>query len=167
MPSLQDEIKEESVVAAFSDHERAGAAVHALERAGIPPDRIGVVVGNVRQAREAAGSFSPAGAVVGAVVGALVAVAFVLLGGEPMRQNVVAIFLGAPALIVAFAAIGALAGRARLFRQNEYEHFERDVEMGEVLVSVSGEPSDLARARALLKDAGAIEIRREETGEAL
>jgi hypothetical protein len=167
MPSLQDEVKEESVVGAFPDHESAGAAVRRLERAGIPPDQVGVVVGNVRQAREAAGSFSSAGAVVGAILGALVAVAFVLLGGETMRQNVVAIFLGAPALIVAFAAIGALAGRARVFRRSEYAHFERDVEKGEILVSVSGEPSDLARARALLKDAGAIEIRREETGEAL
>jgi hypothetical protein len=167
MPSLQDEIKEESVVAAFPDRESAGAAVRGLERAGIPPDRIGVVVGNVRQAREAAGSFSSAGAVVGAVLGALVAVAFILLGGEPMRQNVVAIFLGAPALIVAFAAIGALAGRARLFRRSEYEHFERDVEMGEVLVTVSGEARQLERARDLFNDVGAIEIRREETGEAL
>jgi high-affinity Fe2+/Pb2+ permease len=167
MPSLQDETKEESIVAAFPDHERAGAAVRALERAGIPPDRIGVVVGNVRQAREAAGSFSPAGAVVGAVLGALVAVLFVLAGGETMRQNVVAIFLGAPALIIAFAAIGALAGRAKLFRRREYEHFERDVEMGEVLVSVSGEHRDIARVRVLLKDVGAIETRREETSETL
>ncbi len=167
MPSPQEEVKEESVVAAFADHQSAGAAVRVLERAGIPPAQIGVVVGNVRQAREAAGSFSPAGAVLGAVVCALLAVTFVLVGGDAMRQNVVAIFLGAPALIIAFAGIGALSGRAKIFRRREYEHFEREVEMGEVLVSVTGKPPQLAHARELFRDVGAVEVRREETGEAL
>src|SRR5436189_6109664 len=99
MPSLEEEIKEESVVAAFPNQESAGAAVRALEGAGIPPDRIGVVVGNVRQAREAAGSFSPAGAIVGENLGALVAVTFVHEGGVTMRQDVVAICLCADAHI--------------------------------------------------------------------
>ena len=103
----------------------------------------------------------------GAVVGALIAVTFVLIGGDAMRQNVVAIFFGAPALIIAFAGIGALSGRAKIFRRREYEHFEREVEMGEVLVSVTGKPPQLAHARELFRDVGAVEVRREETGEAL
>ena len=56
------------------------------------------------------------GAIAGAIVGALFAVALVVFGGEAMRANLVAVFLGAPALIVAFAAIGALFGRAKLFK---------------------------------------------------
>ena len=167
MHSIKDELKEESLVATFPDHERAVEAARALDEAGIPPDHVGVVAENVRQAREAAGSFSPAGAIVGAIVGALVAVAFVLAGGETMRQNVVAIVLGAPALIFAFAAIGALAGRAKIFQSRKYERYEREVESGDALVSVSGDRAELARARDVLEKHGAIRIRHEKTGEAL
>ena len=39
--------------------------------------------------------------------------------------------------------------------------------MGEVLVSVTGKPPQLAHARELFRDVGAVEARREETGEAL
>src|SRR2546423_15525386 len=112
MRDLKEELKEKSLVAAFPDHETAVAAATALDAAGIPPDRVGVVADNVRQAREAAGSFSPAGAIAGAVLGSLIVVIFVVAGGEVMRQSPVAIVLGTPALIVAFAAIGALVRRA-------------------------------------------------------
>ncbi|HVD51134.1 MAG TPA: hypothetical protein VNB51_03760 [Candidatus Udaeobacter sp.] len=87
-------IRQGSLVAAFPDHEAAVAAATA---------------------REAAGSFSAADAIGGAVLAAVTAVIFVVAGGDVMRQNLVAIVLGAPALIFAFAVIGALAGRARLF----------------------------------------------------
>jgi hypothetical protein len=167
MKEVQEELKEESIVATFPDHERAVAAARALDDAGIPPDHVGVVAENVRQAREAAGSFSPLGAIVGALVGALLAVAFVVAGGETMRNNVVAIALGAPALIIAFGAIGALAGRAKLFQSKDYARYENEVASGDALVSVSGDTAELARAREVLKSRGAIKIRHEETGEAL
>jgi 3-hydroxyisobutyrate dehydrogenase-like beta-hydroxyacid dehydrogenase len=126
-----------------------------------------VTAENVRQAREAAGSFSAPGAVVGAVVGALLAVAFLVVGGETMRANLVAVLLGAPALIFAFAAIGALTGRAKLFQAGDYRSYEREIERGDALVSVSGPAEELARAREILKRRGATSIRHEETGEAL
>jgi hypothetical protein len=84
-----------------------------------------------------------------------------------MRQNVVAIFLGAPALIFAFAAIGALVGRAKLFQSRDYERYENAVERGEALVTVSGSPELLARARRVLEEQGAVRFRREATGEAI
>jgi hypothetical protein len=167
MPTLEKETAEETLVATFPDHDGAVAAAHALDEAGISPAHVGVVADNVRQAREAAGSFSPQGAVAGAAVGALVAVAFVVAGGDAMRQNVIAILLGAPGLIVAFAAIGALAGRARVLQRREYGRYEREVEMGEALVTVSGDPGLLARAREVLRRRGATTIRREDTGEAI
>ena len=167
MQEIKEELKEESLVAAFHDHDAAVKAATALDAAGIPPDRVGVVADNVRQAREAAGSFSPAGAVGGAVVGALIAVAFVVAGGDAMRQNLVAIVLGAPALILAFAAIGALVGRARLFQSDEYARFENAVDRGEALVTVSGQPELLAKARGILEEHGALRFRREATGEAI
>jgi hypothetical protein len=164
---IKEELKEDSIVATFPDHGQAAAAAKALDEAGIPPDHVGVVAENVRQAREAAGSFSALGAIVGALIGAVVAVVFVLAGGEAMRSNLVAIALGAPALIIAFAAIGALAGRAKLFQSRRYETYEREVEMGDALVSVSGDAAELARAKQVLERSGAIRIRHEETGEAL
>ena len=156
-----------TLVAAFPDQERASEAAHALDAAGFPPDHVGLVAGNVRQAREATGGFSVQGAIAGAIVGALFAVALVVFGGEAMRANLVAVFLGAPALIVAFAAIGALFGRAKLFKPGRYERYERVVGMGDALVTVSGPSAELARARTLLERHGATAIRREDTGEAV
>ncbi len=167
MQEIKEELREESLVAAFPDREAAVAAATALDAAGIPPDHVGVVAENVRQAREAAGSFSAAGAIGGAVLGAVIAVIFVVAGGDAMRQNLVAIVLGAPALIFAFAAIGALAGRARLFQRDEYERFENAVDRGEALVTVSGPPELLTKARRILEEHGALRFRREATGEAI
>ena len=167
MQEIKEELEEESLVAAFPDHEAAISAATALDAAGIPPDRVGVVADNVRQAREAAGSFSAAGAIGGALLGAVIAVIFVIAGGETMRQNFVAIVIGAPALIFAFAAIGALVGRARLFQSKEYGRFENAVERGEALVTVSGSPELLGKARRILEEHGAVRFRREATGEAI
>jgi hypothetical protein len=167
MQDLEEAIKEESIVAAFPDHEAAVTAATALDAAGVPPDRVGVVAGNVRQAREAAGSFSPAGAIGGALLGSLIALTFVIAGGETMRQNPVAIVLGAPALVLAFGAIGALFGRARLFQSHDYERYEDAVDRGEALVTVSGPPEILSRARRILEEHGAVRFRREETGETI
>jgi len=167
MQEVKEELKEKSLVAAFPDHEGAILAATALDAAGIPPDHVGVVAENVRQAREAAGSFSAAGAIVGAIVGALLALVFVIVGGEALRQNLVAIVIGAPILVFAFAAIGALAGRAKLFQSREYESYERAVERGEALVTVTGSPELLQRSRRILEEHGALRFRHEESGEAI
>lgn len=167
MQDIKEELREDSLVAAFRDHESAIEAATALDAAGIPPGRVGLVAENVRQAREAAGSFSPAGAIAGALLGALLAVVFALLGGDAMRQNLVGVVIGAPTLILAFAAIGALVGRAKLFQSDEYERFERAIDRGEALVTVSGPPEMLERAREILSRRGAIRFRREATGEAV
>ena len=167
MQDLKEELKEESLVAAFRDQESAVQAATALDAAGIPPDHVGVVAENVRQAREAAGSFSAAGAIVGAIVGALLALVFVIVGGDEIRQNLVAIVIGAPILVFAFAAIGALAGRAKLFQSRKYVSYERAVERGEVLVTVSGSPELLQHSRRILEQHGALRFRHEQTGEAI
>ena len=107
MPSPQDEVKEESVVAAFADHQRAGGGRRRADRRDVRLDR---------RRRDAAER-----------------------GRDLPRRT------------------GA----------HQYAHFEREVEMGEVLVSVTGKPPQLAHARELFRDVGAVEARREETGEAL
>lgn len=157
-----------TVVGAFASGTAAREAARKLERAGFAPDRIGIVAGNVRQAREMAGSYSPQGALAGAMLGALLAVAYVVLGGESVRQNPIGIVLGGMALVVAFAAIGWLAGRARLFKQDEYEEFEEHVEQGEVLMSVVCSTENGAeQAKVMLERAGATGIRVEESSEAV
>lgn len=157
----------ETVVGVFSNGAMARAAISALDRAGFPADRVGIVDENVRNAREVAGSFSPQGALAGAMLGALLTAAFIVFGGESVRQNPGSIVLGGVVLLIAFTAIGWLAGRARVFKKDEYEGFEDAVEAGETLVSVVCETADgVDQARAMLKRSGAIAVRREESGEA-
>ena len=157
-----------TINATFDREEQARAAVRELERAGMPPDRIGVVTGNIRQAREVAGSYSPQGALAGAMLGAILVVAFVVFGGEQMRQSPIGIAMGAFAIIGGLTFIGWLAGRARLFKQDRYAHFEDESALGEILVSVVCETPDGAdTTRAMLERAGAREVRFEESGESV
>ncbi len=157
-----------TVVGVFASGSAARAAIGSLERSGFPADRVGIVDDNVRNAREVAGSFSPQGALVGAMLGALMTAAFILFGGESIRQNPASIALGGLVLIVAFTAIGWLAGRARLFKKDEYAEFEDAVEAGETLVSVVCESEAGAdQARAILERSGAVGVRREDSGEAV
>jgi hypothetical protein len=156
-----------TVVGVFSSGTAARAATRALETSGFPADRVGIIDDNVRNAREVAGSFSPQGALAGAMLGALLTAAFIVFGGESIRQNTGSIVLGGLVLVIAFTAIGWLAGRARVFKKDEYASFENAVEAGEALVSVVCETADGAdQARAILKRSGAVTVRREESGEA-
>jgi hypothetical protein len=158
----------ETVVGVFGSEVAARRAIAALERAGMPPDRIGIVVDNVRQAREVAGSYSPQGALAGAMLGALLVAGFVLFGGEVVRANPVAILMGGFAIIGGLAFIGWLAGRARAFKADEYADVEEEVEEGEILVSVACDtPDGVDTTRALLERAGAREVKIEETAEAV
>jgi hypothetical protein len=157
-----------TMVGVFSSGTAASAATHALDVSGFPPDRVGIVTENVRNAREVAGSFSPQGAFAGAMLGALLTVAYIILGGESVRQNPGSIALGAVVLIIAFTAIGWLAGRARLFKKDEYADFENAVDAGETLVTVVCESEDGAdQARSILQRSGAVAVRREGSGEAV
>jgi hypothetical protein len=158
----------QTVVGVFPNGAKARDAVRSLERAGMPSDRVGVVRGNVRQAREVAGSYSPQGAITGAVIAAILIAAFVVFGYRSVSINPVGIVLGGFALLVALTAIGWLAGRARVFKREEYEDFEDDVASGETLVQVvCGEPESVDQVRALLERAGADQVRFEDTAESV
>ena len=158
----------QTINALFDREEDARAAVRTLEQAGMPPDRIGVVTGNVRQAREVAGSFSPQGALAGAMLGALLVAGYVVFGGDPVRQNPFGIAVGGFAIIGGLAFIGWLAGRARLIKEDRYEHFEDESALGEIIVSVVCDtPEGADTTRAMLERAGAREVRLEESGESV
>jgi len=157
----------ETIVGVFDGEVAARDAIKMLERAGMPPDRVGIVVHNVRQAREVAGSYSPQGALAGAMLGALLVAFFVVFGGESVR-NPVAVAIGGFAIIGGLAFIGWLAGRAKVFKEREYDHLEEDADEGKVLVSVvcdTAEGADVTRA--LLERSGAHEIKLEESAEAV
>jgi len=157
-----------TMVGVFSSGDAARKAAQALDVSGFPADRVGIVDDNMRNAREVAGSFSPQGALAGAMLGALLTAAFIVFGGESVRQNPGSIALGGVVLLVAFTAIGWLAGRARIFKKDEYARFENAVDAGKTLVSVVCETENGAdQARAILERHGATAVRREKSGEAV
>jgi len=156
-----------SVVGVFRDEDAARAALHRLDLAGFAPDSVSVVANNVRQAREAAGSFSLTGALVGAIVGVLAGFGFVLLGGDVMRESGAAVVLGILPLVGAGAFIGVLAGRARLFKQREYGRLESAVDRGDALVTIRCDHEECLRATSALREVGAIQVRDEDTAETL
>ena len=156
----------QTIIGVFPTRAAARGAMRQLEREGMPPDRIGIVAHNVRQARELAGSYSPQAALAGAMLGAILVVAYVFFGGDPIRQNPVGVILGAVGIIGGLALIGWLAGRARVLKEDEYDDFEDKVEDGESLVSVVCDtPEGLDRTRTVLRRANASEVRVEDTGE--
>jgi hypothetical protein len=158
----------QTIVGAFAEHAAARRGVRMLEQAGMPPDRVGVVSENIRQAREVAGSYSPQGALAGAMLALFVIVGYVVAGGEPIQRNPAGIAAGGAAVLLAFTAIGWLAGRARIFKEDEYADVEDDVALGETLVTVVCDTPDGAdQARAILEKAGATDVRLEDTGESV
>jgi len=152
-----------TVVGLFRNDDAARTALRQMDAAGFPPDRVAIVAGNVRQAREVAGSFSPTAAVIGAVIGALVGLGFGLASN--MSVNAAATVAGVAMLAVSGAFIGALAGRAKGLKPHDYEKYERAVEMGDALVTIRCTSSQQDQARRALQTAGATAVRVEDTPE--
>lgn len=157
-------VEQRNVVGVFADGRSARAAVRFLERAGFKADEVSVIRGNIRQAREMSGSRSIPGAVVGAVIALIVFVAFSAVSPE-MRSNPVALAFGLVILLIAGLGIGTLAGRSRVFVARRAERHEDAVEEGETLVTVHVQEREHDRARQLLREAGAMTVREEETVE--
>jgi hypothetical protein len=153
-------------VGAFPTEAATQIAMRELEAAGFPPDHVGVITDNVRQAREVAGAYSPQGAIVGALIGVLLVGAFLVFGDDSVRANGVAVALGGAPIVGGLAFIGWLAGRARVWKDDEYEEVEEEVAEGEMLVSALCRTPDSAdQARAIFERAGAHDIRFEDTTE--
>lgn len=153
-----------TVVGVFPSDDAARKALAQLDGAGFPPDRVGVVAGNVRQAREVAGSFSPRTAVIGAVIGALVGLGFGTASGMSVN-NALATPLGMVMFGIIGAFIGALAGRGKGLKSQEYEKYHRAVDKGDALVTIRCREGDEDRARQALTGAGATAVRIEGTAE--
>jgi len=153
-----------TVVGVFPHDDAAREALRRLDDAGFPADRVGVVAGNVRRAREVAGSFSLRGAMIGAGIGALVGLGLGLASGMSVN-SAVATPLGMVMFAMIGTFIGALAGRGKALKAHDYEKYERVVDMGDALVTIRCTAEAQERARAALSAAGATAVRVEETGE--
>lgn len=155
-------MEQRNVIGVFADGRAARAAVKFLEHAGFEPDIVSVIRGNVRQAREMSGSRSIPGATIGAILGLVLFVALIAASPE-MRTNPVALVFGVTILLIAGVGIGTLAGRSRLFVAERAERHEDAVEEGETLVAVHVDEDQHERARRLLREAGAMNVREEDT----
>ena len=130
-----------TVVGAFRDHADAQRAVGALEQAGFNADHIGVLrkgeedgVHEVRDHGKGAGTGVATGLVEGGVLGA--AAAFLLPGVGPVIGAGIlgTIILGALSGGATGGIVGALTGVG--VRKDEAEHYSREFEAGQVLVTV-------------------------------
>lgn len=153
-----------TVVGVFRNDDAAKTAVRQMDAADFPPDRVGVVAGNVRQAREVAGSFSTTAAAIGAVIGALVGLGFGLASGMSVN-GAAATVAGVMMFAIIGAFIGALAGRAKALKPYDYEKYERAVDMGAALVTIRCASTQQDEARRALQTAGATAVRVEGTAE--
>lgn len=153
-----------TVVGVFRNGDAARAALRQMDEAGIPPDRVGVIANNVRQAREVAGSFSPAAALVGAAAGAVVGLGFGLATGMSVN-SAVATAGGVVMFAIIGAFIGALAGRAKALKSRDYGKYQRAVDLGDALVTIRCADAERDTAREALRAAGASAVRVEGTSE--
>jgi hypothetical protein len=153
-----------TVVGVFRNDDAARTALRGLEDAGFPPDRVGVVANNVRQAREVAGSFSPTGALIGAGVGALVGLGFALAVNTAGSQGVAVGFAMVLFAIVG-AFIGMLVGRAKALKPRDYEKYESAIDRGDALVTIRCGSGEEGPARQALERVGATGVRVEGTVE--
>ena len=153
-----------TVVGVFRNDDAAKAALQKMDAAGFPPDRVGVVANNVRQAREVGGSFSPAAAVIGAIVGGLVGLGFGLATGMSVNSAVATVG-GVIMFAIIGAFIGALAGRGKGLKAHDTDKYQDAVDMGDALVTIRCAPDQQDQARRALQTAGATAVRVEGTPE--
>lgn len=153
-----------TVIGVFRNEDAAKATLRQLDEAGFPPDSVGIVADNVRQAREVAGSFSPVAALIGAGVGALVGLGFGLATGMSVNSTVATVG-GVVMFAIIGAFIGALAGRGKGLKAHDTDKYQRAVERGDALVTIRCAAERQAAARRALEAAGATTIRIEGTSE--
>jgi hypothetical protein len=130
-----------TVVGAFHDHAEAQRAVGALEQAGFNAEHVGVLrkgendgVHEVRDHGKGAGAGVGTGLIEGGVLGA--AAAFLIPGVGPVVGAGIlgTVILGALTGGATGGIVGALAGVG--VKNDEAEHYSREFEAGQVLVTV-------------------------------
>jgi hypothetical protein len=158
-----------SVVAVYRNHVDAEDAVRRLERAGIPLQKISIIGRNFELREDMQGYYRPSDAALeGAGFGAWVGGLFGLLMGFGLFVFPVAgtlVVLGPLAGFIAGAASGAGLGAlvsglmALGIPKDEALKYQARLQAGEFLVTVTGTPEEVARAREALQNSGELELK--------
>lgn len=165
-------VKEIDVVAAFKTPEGASVAAERLEAAGFRRENIGLVMSEDTQRRfvtvkdsnkapEGAAIGGATGGILGAIIAGVAAAATVTIPGVGLITGpLVAALAGAGAGAAAGGIIGGLVGLG--IPEREAKLYENVLKKGGVLVGVrTYDGEDEKRARAVLKDAGALSLESE------
>jgi heat induced stress protein YflT len=157
-----------SAVAVYRHHNDAEDAVHRLERAGIPMPKISIIGRNFELREDVQGYYRPSDAALeGAGFGAWMGGLFGLLMGFGMFVFPVAgtlIVLGPLAGMIAGAVSGAGLGAlvnglmALGIPKDRALKYQSRLQAGEFLVTVTGTPEEVARAKEVLQNSGEIEL---------
>jgi uncharacterized membrane protein len=157
-----------SVVAAYRNHSDAEEAVHRLERAGIPLQKISIIGRNFQIREDIQGYYRPSDAALeGAGFGAWVGGLFGLLMGFGLFVLPVAgtlIVLGPLSGLIAGAISGAGIGAlvnglmALGIPKDQALKYEARLQAGEFLVIVNGTADEINRAKEVLQNSGEIEL---------
>src|SRR6266403_2767050 len=152
----------ESVIAVYKSHREAEDAVRKLERAGIPIQRVSIIGRDFQLRENVQGYYRPSDAAKeGAGFGAWFGGLFGLLMGFGLFVLPVAgplIVLGPLAGLIAGAATGAGVGAlvsglmAMGLSRDEALKYQRRLEAGEFLLTVTGTQDEIERASSVLED---------------
>ena len=152
----------ESIVAVYKTHEEAEKAVRKLEKAGIPMEKISIIGHDFRVREDIEGYYRPSDAAKeGAGFGAWFGGLFGLLSGFGLFVLPVAgplIVLGPLAGLIAGAATGAGVGAlvsglmAMGLSRDEALKYQRRLEAGEFLLTLTGTLDEIERASSVLED---------------
>jgi uncharacterized membrane protein len=163
-----------SVVAIYHHHTEAEEAVHRLERAGIPIQKISIIGRNFQIREDVQGYYRPSDAALeGAGFGAWMGGLFGLLMGFGLFVFPVAgtlIVLGPLAGFIAGAVSGAGIGaliNSLMALGISKEHalkYQAHLQAGEFLVIVAGTIEEVSRAREVLENSGEIDLQTHEAG---
>ena len=157
-----------SAVAVYRHHTDAEDAVHRLERAGIPMQKISIIGRNFELREDVQGYYRPSDAALeGAGFGAWMGGLFGLLMGFGMFVFPIAgtlIVLGPLAGMIAGAVSGAGLGAlvnglmALGIPKDRALKYQSRLQAGEFLVAVTGTPEEVTRAKEILQNSGEIEL---------
>jgi hypothetical protein len=166
-----------SVVAVFQNHADAEEAVRALEKGGIPIQKISIIGRDFQLREDVQGYYRPSdaakegagfGAWFGGLWGMLMGFGlFLLPGAGPL------IVLGPLAGLIAGAISGAGVGAlvsglmALGIDKEKALKLQARLQAGEFLVTVAGMPEEIERARQILQNSKPVEIEQYQTPQAM
>jgi hypothetical protein len=134
-------------------------AVDRLDGAKVAPDHVSLIAGDAQLAAEVGGrSHAIVGALGGTALGVVLAVFFIFGPAGAGLVNPLGVFIGSIFVAGGLGFIGFVVGQALVVRASHQNEYERAVEEGGAVVSVSCRLDECDRARAVLRHAGATDI---------